>query len=142
MGMSGRLHLFKCKYYYYMGQNYSETTDIRRLAQEWIPFEKEGRVLVNTNTQEQVQAHFINILMKDLPREKAYFTSRCNHHQPYICRLLFFHLDSLSENNELRGIHLYTDRMLPLKEWTREKLILAIQGIRKLVAIHGPIKIT
>ena len=126
-----------------MGQNYSERIgDPRRLAQEWVPLEKEGRVLVNTKTQEQVQAHFIKILVKDLPREKAFFSSRCNNHQPYICRLLYFHLDSLPENNELRGMHLYTDRMLPLKEWTRDKFIIAIQGLKKLVTIHGPFKIT
>lgn len=39
-------------------------------------------------------------------------------------------------------MHLYTDRMLPLKDWKKEKLVLALQGLVKLVSVHGPIKIT
>ena len=39
-------------------------------------------------------------------------------------------------------MYLYTDKMLPLKIWSRQKLLNALQGLRKLVSIHGPIKIT
>ncbi len=37
---------------------------------------------------------------------------------------------------------IYTDRFLHLKEWNREKMVLALHGLRRLISIHGPIKIT
>lgn len=38
-------------------------------------------------------------------------------------------------------MYLYTDRMLPLKQWNKDKFILAVQGIHQLVSVHGPFKI-
>ncbi len=38
-------------------------------------------------------------------------------------------------------MYLYTDRMLPLQHWNQENLTLAIQGLQKLVSVHGPFRI-
>lgn len=32
--------------------------------------------------------------------------------------------------------------MLPLQQWNKDKLIMALQGFHKLLSIHGPFKIT
>ncbi len=72
-----------------------------------------------------------------------------NNHQPYICRLQYFHPGSSSEGRfppdhekDFREMFIYTDRFLHLKEWNRERMILALHGLRRLISIHGPIKIT
>jgi len=39
-------------------------------------------------------------------------------------------------------MHLYTDKMLPLKYWNKEKMIPALHALKKLVSVHGPIKIS
>jgi hypothetical protein len=39
-------------------------------------------------------------------------------------------------------MHIYTDRIAPLRAWRREKVVNVLQGLRKLIGIHGPIKIT
>jgi hypothetical protein len=36
----------------------------------------------------------------------------------------------------------YTDRFLRLREWTREKVALAVHGLRRLVTVHGPMRIS
>jgi hypothetical protein len=75
-----------------MGQSHSEIVESRTiLVQNWQPQENEPQVLTNRITHEQVQKHFIRILIKDLPRETALFASRICNHQPFICRLLYFH---------------------------------------------------
>lgn len=71
-----------------------------------------------------------------------------NNHQPYICRLMHFHPVSLEakqcldHEKDFREMFVYTDRCLPLKEWSREKVVLALHGLRRLITVHGPIRIS
>lgn len=62
-----------------------------QLTQTWLPSDKDPQVLVHRTTHEQVHRHTLRIPLKDLPRETALFTARIATHQPYICRLLYFH---------------------------------------------------
>jgi hypothetical protein len=75
-----------------MGQTKSEPLEPRSLlAKNWLPLERDPNVLIHRVTQEQLQRHYIRILLKDLPRETALFSTRMTNHQLHICRLLYFH---------------------------------------------------
>jgi hypothetical protein len=78
---------------------------------------------VHRSTHEQVHRHSLRILVKDLPRETALFSTRMNSHQPYICRLLYFHAADArthyDHEKEFREMVVYTDRFLRLREWNR-----------------------
>lgn len=37
---------------------------------------------------------------------------------------------------------IYTDELQRVRDWSREKVVAMVQGLRKLVSIHGPIRIT
>jgi hypothetical protein len=108
-----------------MGQYHSETLESKTaLSQNWLPHPQDPSVLVNKVTHEQAQRHFLKILLKDLPRETALFASRMGNHQPHICRLLYFHPTvpgqySAQSEHDFREMHLYTDKVLPLKQWTK-----------------------
>ena len=113
-----------------------------------MPIDRDANVFLHRATQEQVQRHFIRILLKDLPRETALFAARKANHHPYICRLLYFH-PSIPEQNfaqdherDFREIFIYTDITLPMRAWNCERVVAALQGLRRLISIHGPIKIT
>ena len=88
----------------------------------------------------------MRILVKDLPRETALFSTRINNHQPYICRLLYFHSApeglTYDHEKEYREMIIYTDRFQRLREWSREKVVLALHGLRRLINVHGPIRIS
>jgi hypothetical protein len=132
--------------FYLMGLNTSEPLEVRSLlAQNWLPSDKEPHVLVHRSTHEQVHRHAIKILTKDLPRETALYTSRMNSHQPYICRLHYFHpapeSRPLEHERDIREMVLYTDRFLRLREWSREKMVFALHGLRRLISVHGPMRI-
>lgn len=99
-------------------------------------------------TDEQLQRHYIRILVKDLPRETALFSTRMASPQPHICRLLYFHPATPDQRNthdhekDFREMYIYTDRILPIRTWRRDRVLIALQGLRRLIGIHGPIKIT
>jgi hypothetical protein len=75
--------------------------------------ERDGNVWVHRVTQEQVQRHFIRILLKDLPRETALFSARMTNHHPHACRLLYFHPSipeqkvSQDYERDFRDVHLH-----------------------------------
>jgi hypothetical protein len=110
--------------------------------------EKDANVLIHRLTQEQIQRHYIRILAKDLPRETALFSTRMANHHPHICRLLYFHTTiqeqwALQEiDRDFREMYIYTDRTLSMRLWSRERVLTGLQGLRRLINVHGPIKIT
>ncbi len=95
-----------------------------------------------------IRRNFIKILIKDLPRETALFSARMTNHQQYICRLHYFHLaaaearGSYDHERDFREMWIYTDELQRVRDWSREKVVAMVQGLRKLVSIHGPIRIT
>jgi len=70
-----------------------------------------------------------------------------NSQQPYVCRLLYFHLlnkDLKAQKYpemEVKEICIYTDRLQQIKDWGREKVVQILLGLRKLIAMYGPFRV-
>jgi hypothetical protein len=109
---------------------------------------KDPNVLIHRITQEQIQRHYIRILAKDLPRETNLFSTRMANHHPHITRLLYFHSASPEQwttqesERDFREMYIYTDRTLPMRIWSKERVLTGLQALRRLISVHGPIKIT
>jgi hypothetical protein len=71
-------------------------------------------------------------------------TARMNCYQLYICRLFYFHPAGTEHKGGQysdREMFLYTDKMQPVKDWSRERIKYMLIGLKRLVASYGPFRV-